>query len=107
MKPNRKQFAKIVADAYFSQYGSEQRRRRVMNNPAIDFNTDNGKFRWCSSLTPSGETEIRVDELEAGLFGDFNVDDKNAEKSLSDYIANDADDYWNDIIEKIGCFGRD
>ena len=64
MKPNRKQFAKVVADAYFSQYGSEKRRSRVMNNPAIDYDTDDGTFGWCSSLTPSGETEIRVDELE-------------------------------------------
>lgn len=100
-QPDRQQFAETVADAYFSQYGSESRRSVVMNNPAIDYDTDDGTFGWCSSLTPSNESEIRVDELEEGVFGDFNVDDESSEQALIDYLVNDADDYWNNILEKI------
>jgi len=97
--PNRRQLAQVVADAYFSQYGPEERQSHVMNNPAIIY--DSGTFSWCSSLTPDDEGEIRVDELEEGAFGNFDANEPGAEKALIDYIANDADDYWDSIVERI------
>lgn len=94
--PNRHEFAKTVAEAYFAQYG-EDRSRMVMNNQAIDYNMETNTFASCSSLTPTNDNEIRVDELEMGMFGD----EVGNEEYLTDYIENYADEYWNVILEII------
>jgi hypothetical protein len=96
--PNRKQFANVVADAFFSQYGPAERRSVVMNSPVIDYDTDDGSFGWCSSLTPSSENEIRVLELSDGMFG---ASDDSTEEQLAAYLANDADEMWSAIMSTI------
>jgi len=50
--PDIREFAKTVADAYVSQYHGGQ---LVMNMPVVYYNTETGKFGWCSTGTPLAE----------------------------------------------------
>jgi len=63
---NIKQYAKITADAYISQYITGE--GRVMNDPMICMDADG--YIWSqSSLTPLGEDEIVLETLSEGMFG--------------------------------------
>lgn len=95
----RDQFAEIASEAYLEQYGSQP--HPVMDEPVIDYDTEGNVFGWGSSLTPTSDTDIRVDTLEEGCFGNFDVTDPNAKRLLREYIANDADDYWTEILAQI------
>lgn len=104
--PNRKQFAQVVADAYFSQYcDDEGRSGKVMNNPAIVYDYDLNEFSWQSSLTPRNEDEIVVSKIEHGLFGDVMKDEmiynRQEEDDLITYLTDGADDYWDHVMEII------
>jgi hypothetical protein len=97
--PNRKQFASVVADAFFSQYGPAERRSAVMNNPVIVYDTDDNSFGWCSSLTPLDENEICVLELSDDMFGVSS--DDITERELATYLAKDADTMWSEVMSII------
>ena len=100
-EPSRSEFAAVAADAYLSQYGNRERRSRVMNNPVIDYDAESNRFSWTSSLVPTGETEIRVSEIENGMFGDVDTYAPDIESDIANYIANYADDYWHEVLNAI------
>ena len=89
----RKQLAKTVANAYFSQYvdGNE-----VMNDPIIVFDSNTRQFEWQSSLTPLQDSEIQVDTLADGMFGDTK---DFSEENLAEWLTEENDDYWLSIVE--------
>jgi len=95
---NRKQFAETVAQAYMDQYHSQEwRRRPVMNAPAIDFDTDTETFASCSTLTPTNSNEVRVFELEDGMFG-YPV----TKRAIYQYLTDSAsDDLWHEVVNQI------
>lgn len=94
---NRKQFAECVAQAYMDQYHHQEwRRDMVMNEPVIDYDTDNEMFSSCSSLTPPTDTELRVLELSDGMFGSENV----TKAGLKFYLMHD-DELWNQVVRDI------
>lgn len=94
---NRKQFATEVAQAYMDQYHPQEwRRREVMNNPVIEFNIETGQFSSCSSLMPVCEYEIRLFEIEEGMFGSEGV----TKAGIIHFLMNDSG-LWNDAQETI------
>lgn len=95
---NRKQFAKAVASAYMDQWHPQEwRRDKVMNSPVIDYNTEGGTFSHCSSLTPAGD-DVRVMELEDGMFGS----ERPTRKGIEQYImGRDFDPAWDEIVDQI------
>jgi len=68
--PSINDFAKTVADAYVNQYHGGS---RVMGTPIVYYNTETGKFDWCSSLVPLSDDEIKCETVEDGLYGDTSV----------------------------------
>lgn len=94
---NRKQFAECVAQAYMDQYHHQEwRRDPVMNNPAIDYDFDRETFGSCSSLTPPTDAELRVLDLEDGIFGSENT----TKAGLKYYLMHD-DELWNQVVRDI------
>lgn len=65
--PSINEFAKTVADAYVNQYHGGS---RVMGTPIVYYNTETGKFDWCSNQTPLADHEIKCETVEEGLYGD-------------------------------------
>jgi hypothetical protein len=92
---NRKEFAQSVAGAYFGQYISDEEFGKVMNNPVIDYSLEDDRFCSCSSLTLKLDNEVRVLELEEGMFGEVDT-----EENLVSYLV-DNDELWNEVVEKI------
>jgi len=70
--PSINEFAKTVADAYVNQYHGGS---RVMGTPIVYYNTETGKFDWCSNQTPLADNEIKCETVEDGLYGDTSVGD--------------------------------
>ena len=100
---NRKQFAETVAQAYQDQYHwQEWRRSPVMNNPAIDYDISTGTFASCSTLTPVCDDEVRVLELEDGMFGSH---DRIAKRDILSFIMDDAgDDLWTEVRSQLSDY---
>lgn len=100
---NRKQFAETVAQAYVDQYHwQEWRRSPVMNNPAIDYDITRERFGSCSTLTPTATDEVRVLELEDGMFGS---DAPATKRSIVAYLLDSAsDDIWQDVTQAVEDF---
>jgi hypothetical protein len=92
---NRKEFAQSVAGAYFRQYVLDDEFDKVMNNPVIDYSLEDDRFCSCSSLTLKLDSEVRVLELEDGMFGEVDT-----EENLIAYLV-DNDELWNEVVEKI------
>lgn len=93
---NRAQLATTVANAYFSQYIKDD--GGVANDPIIVFDKNTQQFDWQSSLTPLQDSEIQVDTLTDGMFGD---PEGQSEGDLTKWLAEENDDYWSSIIEAI------
>jgi hypothetical protein len=102
----RKQFAETVAQAYQDQYHWQQwRRRPVMNAPAIDYDADRQTFTSCSTLTPTNSHEVRVLELEDGMFGS---DMRITKRDIVQYLMDSAsDDLWLNVAEQIAEFASE
>jgi len=100
---NRKQFAQTVAQAYIDQYHWQTwRRRPVMNNPAIDYDITREMFGSCSTLTPTATDEVRVLELEDGMFGS---DERVTKRDIVAYLLDSAsEDIWRDVTQAIEDF---
>ena len=100
---NRKQFAQTVAQAYMDQYHPQAwRRRPVMNNPAIDYDITSDLFGACSTLTPTDDHEVRVLELEDGMFGS---DERVTKRDIVAYLLDSAsEDIWRDVTQAIEDF---
>ncbi len=93
--PNRSEFGKVAARAYFGQYVDGD--KRVMNNPQVYYATLDNNFGSCSTLTPLGDTEVQVFELEEGIFGGDVGDDENA---FAEYLATDKE-IWQSVTDAI------
>jgi hypothetical protein len=104
---NRKQFAETVAQAYQDQYHwQEWRRRRVMNDPAIDYDISQETFGSCSTLTPTAGDEVRVLVLEDGMFGWH--ERSVTKRDIYQYLVDDAsNDIWYDVTAQITQFYND
>lgn len=103
---NRRQFAETVAQAYMDQYHwQEWRRSPVMNNPAIDYDIDIGTFSSCSTLTPPNSNEVRVMELEDGMFGN---DERLTKRDIVSYLMDDAgSDIWQGVCDQLEDYASD
>ena len=98
---NRKQFAQTVAQAYIDQYHWQTwRRRPVMNNPAIDYDITREMFGSCSTLTPTATDEVRVLELEDGMFGS---DGRITKRDIVAFLMQD-NELWREAQQAIEAF---
>ena len=100
MEPNRSNFAAVVADAYMSQYGPEERRSPVMNNPAVDYDPHREMFGWGSSLTPP-DGDVRVLELEDGMFGPEDITEEDIIAYLEDDTHPQSNELWAEVLATI------
>ena len=76
-----------------------------MNNPVIDYDIDNGTFSSCSSLTPASSNEVRVMELEDGMFGNA---ERVTKRDLVSYLTDSAsDDLWRDVRDQLEEYASD
>lgn len=101
--PNRNEFADVVAEAYSANWIKGN--HKVSGAPAIDYDKATGRFSWGSSLNSVYSTEVRVDILEEGNFGE--LPEKYAKRTLRAYIAHHANQYWNTVLETIAADNDD
>jgi hypothetical protein len=99
MEPNRQDFASTVTTAYVNQYGTDTS-RRVINEPRIDYDPDNG-FSSTSTLNPSDGIEVLT--LEEGMFGsEMFATDEDLYDAVYDYLMDDAsNDLWSGVLFSI------
>jgi len=101
MKPNRRQFAQVTAQAYMNQYHPQVWRQRVvMNDPIVYYNHETGLFGSCSSLTPLSTPEVSVLELTDGCLTGNATHFTKAE-IVAYLMDNDSDDLWSDVCQII------
>ena len=69
INPTQSDYAATVAAAYAAQYLNDS--GRMMNNPQIYFSLARDEFDYCSSLTPLSDSDVAIEEIEDGLYGDI------------------------------------
>lgn len=68
IEPTQSDYAATVAAAYAAQYLNDS--GGMMGNPQIYFSLARDEFDYCSSLTPLSDSDVAIEEIEEGLYGD-------------------------------------
>lgn len=100
--PSKTEFANVVGAAFAEQFCDGG--HRVMNNPIIVYDYSDNSFGSQSSLTPLGDDEIIVLELEDGMFGEYDQADYNGTAwAVAGYFTEDCDNgrTWEDVLDLI------
>lgn len=104
----RSQLAEIVSEAYFNQFS--ERATAVMNDAIIVYDTVREIFFWQSSISPIDDTDVIVDTLVEGQFGDWDIKvgytETNARTDLKRHINKENDDYWGMVQSVIREFAN-
>ncbi len=95
-KPNRQQWASVMADAAMN-YG------QVMNEAIVVYNTDTGQFDWQSSLTPLSDEQVMTENDVR--WDNYWVEGEPNQQDLYNYFANDNDASWEEALERIDSAG--